>query len=299
MPLSTVALEADKCDCSGSKFDLVFELKSSAAKYSGLICTAFLALAGHYIKMIADKRQERRIAEIERISRQIESFFGPITGALQKSQAAFDAFMIMYAKTNGLSTASGDEGDNVMHLMTELAKVEQTGRVDLSDNETVDAWTAFQTEQALPVNRQIAEIIATKADLFDGPYPECFMTFLSLVAEREMMVRAWAKSSYVHLRGKLVFPSELDSEIREKLNALANRKAELLGVSSEADSVPTSFQCCRRRAPQEADDAEQISHRQGSPTRHFAVMGARASDGLQEGSKMSYKILEDPENPSR
>eukprot|EP00927_Polykrikos_kofoidii_P003030 TRINITY_DN11204_c0_g1_i1.p1 TRINITY_DN11204_c0_g1~~TRINITY_DN11204_c0_g1_i1.p1 ORF type:complete len:336 (+),score=29.80 TRINITY_DN11204_c0_g1_i1:91-1008(+) len=225
-------LRGDDHDCGDA--DLWTGLKRSAVRYSGIIATAVLALAGHLVKSYIHGKNLRMAAEIERLGKQIECFFGPIDGHLRCASSGFAALMDRYrrnfVKENGRPSRHNDQF-YVASFFEELGRIETlNGKTD-ENQEILMMWMAFVKNVALPVNREIRDIIANQTHLYDGSYPECFEQIFDLVAEREMMLQQWENNDYSNLKGHITFPKEADSLVRDELQTKQERKAKLLGLT--------------------------------------------------------------------
>lgn len=218
--------------------DLWSEFKRSVIKYSGIIGTAALALTGHFVKSYMDTRNLAKVAEIERLGKQIECFFGPLDGCFRRAGSGFTALINRYrrnwVKNNG-GIDTQDDKFYVVSFFDELERIEKSkGKIN-DTQEVLEMWMAFVKDVAQPVNIEIRDIIAKETHLYDGSYPECFEQIFDLVAERQMMLQQWEKKDYANLRGQIKFPKQVDSLVRDQLHAKQARKAALLGLTIAAE----------------------------------------------------------------
>jgi hypothetical protein len=218
-----------------------------------ILAAAVLALVGHWVQTFLSHREHNRQAEIKRLGDQIEGFFGPLSGCLQRTAEGFNCLVLRYAWAKGI--IDDVEVDKVEALMKDLEEIEQSpecwpkGPVSeyghtpserTFQSDLLELWCDFVDNVALPAYQTMVTLMAERAHLFDGPYPKCFVTVFSLVAERQVMVADWRRGQYDNLRGSVRFPSDVDKLVKERLRAFTRKKAELEGAlvdEIEADEI--------------------------------------------------------------
>jgi len=94
----------------------------------------------------------------------------------------------------------------------------------------LNLWIDFVKDIAYPVNAKIRDILAANTHLYDGEYPDCFIEIFDLVAERELMLKAWDQKNFTNLIGRVTFPREADEVVNQQLKEKQQRKAELLNL---------------------------------------------------------------------
>jgi hypothetical protein len=138
-----------------------------------LSITVLLALTGYLVTYVINLRLARRKDRLERISRQLSEFYGPLY-ALQ--DATNRAWQEMPA-TNRLPDAKLDEQS-------------------LSETDFA-AWRRWMTYVFMPLNRQMAEIVVSHADLLiEDRLPACLQDLCAHVVCYEAVIARWQEEDF-------------------------------------------------------------------------------------------------------
>jgi len=163
-------------------------------------------------------REEQRKCAFERCNEQLGQFLGPIQARLKVAHTAFDVMVKTYAKLAGK-----DANDPALLplLEDELAACEHTG---IGDSPIARPFITYTRDIAVPLHRDVLEILTQKAHLFDGHYPQAFYDYMAYVAELEVVVRRWKQGDFsVLMLRHHRFPDALHAIIADRVDAVRER----------------------------------------------------------------------------
>jgi hypothetical protein len=171
-----------------------------AAIIAALVAGLFSLLS---FRLVRQKEEQTRRSEaaLRHLQRQIEEFYGPLSGLLQQSRAV--------ARIAKAKLWAPDGTMNFDSLSTEDKRL----------------WLYLVKSHLLPINASAASLIRSKAFLIDSlEMPQDTFQFLQHVVEFELVNRLWedaeVDSSFIeHTR----FPTDFDQKVEAKLLELRGR----------------------------------------------------------------------------
>jgi len=202
-----------------------------------VLASPLIAVLGFFVKSIAEARAHQRQMQLERVQLQIQEFYGPISALSHRGKAAFNSMLDVYARrVKDRITADDDSVDTKVRFLRELASMQDRPGDDPRNNPAVKLWVHFVTEIAYPVNSRIVQLLTDKSHLHDGPLPNDYLDLFGLVAERELVIAQWKEGYYGQLLFEWLYPSEFDSMIEERLQALQEMQVLLGGAKTPKHS---------------------------------------------------------------
>lgn len=194
-----------------------------------VLVSPMVAVVGYFVKSIMEARGRARRIQLERVSQQIEHFYGPISALSHRGKTAFNSMLKVYARHVGVEAST--ENGIVTRLMQELSREQTKPGSEATKSPAVQLWIEFVRNIAYPVNSNIVKILTEKSHLHDGPLPPDYLDLFGLVAERSMVISQWQHGDYSQLLFDTLYPSAFDEAIENRLRELQEKQVRLEGVS--------------------------------------------------------------------
>jgi len=176
--------------------------------------SVLVAFAGFVAAYVNNLRLARRKDRLDRVSRQLSEFYGPLLSLVSTGNATWGVFRQTYRPGRPF-------------WGTEPAPTE----------EEAATWRLWMREVFMPLNRQIASVIHSKADLLDEEeMPQCLLDVCAHVASYEPVLKRWEEGDVEQHTALNAFP-------RRDLSAYAS--ASFLRLKHEQSRLLASS---RRRA---------------------------------------------------
>ena len=177
---------------------------------------ALVAIAGYAVAHRNNLRLAERNDRLDRVSRQLSNFYGPLLALSYASNASWRVFRRRYRPGGGF-------WNDPPPTLEEAA-----------------IWRSWMTEVFTPLNRQMRDVVVTKADLLDEDHmPQPLLDLCAHVASYEPVLKRWEEGDYSEHIALLHFPAEELSEyVSERFEALKAEQNALLGRHSR--SQPTA-----------------------------------------------------------
>lgn len=216
--------------------DFLGQIQSSEKKYSKVFDQFAMAasglglLVGYVVKSYLDYRHQQWLWRFNRLSHQLEHFYGPLAATALESKAALDTTLYLYAVD-----ANKNPNDVTLFkcLLEEVAAAEQAGRLNSRGAET---WVLFIKSIAININSRQVEVLRSYSHLHDGLYPDSFHRMVAHTKEMEMIVHRWEHGDYTILRGKVhEYPVEFNDEVRRHAEHCKAEMARMQGVPVQED----------------------------------------------------------------
>jgi hypothetical protein len=179
-----------------------------------LSVTVLLAAAGFFATYLNNLRLARRKDRLDRVSKQLSDFYGPLLALSRAADRSWIEFMEKYRPD---AKSFWDR----RYPPTE----EQEGLFRL-----------WMRHVFMPLNVRMVDVVTNKADLLDEPYvPEFLLQLCAHVASYQAILERWDNEDFLENAPQISFPGE---EIIQYAEATFGRlKAEqndLLGVEARA-----------------------------------------------------------------
>jgi hypothetical protein len=138
-----------------------------------LIVTVFLAAIGYFVTYTINLRLARRKDRLERISRQLSEFYGPLYALQDATGRAWKEMPSHY----------------------KLPDVEPNDRQLTVDD--LAGWRLWMTTVFAPLNRRMAEVVISHADLLiEDQLPECLQDLCAHVVCYEAILARWQEKNF-------------------------------------------------------------------------------------------------------
>ncbi|MFJ5881411.1 hypothetical protein [Kitasatospora cineracea] len=185
-----------------------------------LVVTVFVAAAGYVATYATNLRLARRKDRLERVNRQLSELYGPLYAQVEAVDRAWDKFAIRY-----------------MPMWTDppSATAEQAA-----------TWRLWMSTVFMPLNRRMAELVVSRADLLnEETIPEPLKELCAHVACYEPVLARWQEDGFdsirlddhVSIAGN--YPrSELAAYIRTSFESLKLEQAHLLAQTQHVLTRP-------------------------------------------------------------
>jgi hypothetical protein len=175
-----------------------------------LSVTILLAVAGYLAAYLNTLRLARRKDRLDRVSKQLSDFYGPLLALSRAGGRSWEEFMDRYRPGN---TAFWDEADPPTERQAE-------------------SFRLWMCHVFMPLNVRMVDVVTNKADLLDEPeVPGCLLELCAHVATYQAILKRWEDEDFSENTPDIPFPGQ---EIEEYAEATFSRlKAEqnrLLGV---------------------------------------------------------------------
>jgi len=180
-----------------------------------LSVTVFLAGAGFVATYLNNLRLARRKDRLDRVSKQLSDFYGPLLALSRAADRSWVEFMEKYRPD-----ATSFWGDPMFPPTKQHEEL----------------FRLWMRHVFMPLNVRMVDVVTNKADLLDEPYvPEFLLQLCAHVASYQAILRRWDNEDFLENAPEISFPGE---EIIEYAEATFRRlKAEqndLLGVEARA-----------------------------------------------------------------
>jgi hypothetical protein len=146
-----------------------------------------VAVAGYLITYRNTLRLNERKDRLDRVTRQLSDFYGPLFTTASASHAAWQLFRSQYRSGGSFWDKPGP------------------GPTD----EESAAWRRWMTTVFMPLNRRLRDVIVEHADLLDEDrVPELLLDVCAHVASYEAVLRRWEEGDYTEHTSRLNFPAD-------------------------------------------------------------------------------------------
>ncbi|QFU88417.1 hypothetical protein [Amycolatopsis sp. YIM 10] len=168
---------------------------------------ALVALAGFLAAYWSNLRLARRRDRLERVNEQLKDLYGPLLALISAADSAWWIFRADY-RPNG---AFWDQDD---------PPTEAEG----------EAWRLWISTVFMPLNRQMRDLIVTKAPLFDEEsVPKCLLDLCAHVSAYEPILVSWDSGNFALHKPARNFPRDQAlHHAQESFRRLKSRQQQLL-----------------------------------------------------------------------
>jgi hypothetical protein len=173
-----------------------------------LAVPASVAILGLFAAYITNLRLAQRSAQLERVSRQLSDFYGPLYALISASNISWDAFRATHRPGGAFWGVRGDP---------------------VSDADAA-AWRLWMSQVFMPLNRQMRDLVVTQAQLLDeDQMPPCLLTLCAHVATYEAILAKWSADDFSEHASAVPFPKmELTAYAARGFELTKNRQQRLL-----------------------------------------------------------------------
>jgi hypothetical protein len=178
---------------------------STAAWTLGVPAT--VAVIGLLITYWFNLRLARRRDRLERVNEQLKDLYGPLLALVSAADSAWASFRDQYRPHGSF-----------------------WGRDPEPTDDEAQAWRRWMSTVFMPLNRQMRDVIVTKAHLFEeAEIPECLLRLCAHVSAYEPILDRWSEGDYAEHAPRLAFPRQQTLEYAvTSFKRLKTRQQELL-----------------------------------------------------------------------
>jgi hypothetical protein len=131
------------------------------------------ALAGYFVKYVADIRLPQRDSRLDRINRQLSEFYGPLLALTQSTEESWRAFRKRHRPPADGSYWRGDPPPTT---------------------EDVIIWRLWMSTVFVPAHRQMMDLVLVHADLIEEPeMPPCLLKLCAHIAGYQAILKEWER----------------------------------------------------------------------------------------------------------
>jgi hypothetical protein len=170
--------------------------------------TIVLAFSGYIATYYYSLRLAQRNQRLERVSKQLGEFYGPLYGMIGAETTVFKEFRARFRTGK--------------HFFSEE---------DPPTEEDLAAWRLWMTTVFAPINNRMYELVLSKSDLLiETEMPQCLRDLSAHVVGYHLIMKKWESGDYSENMSLLLFPqAELLQYVTDSYNALKREQAVLLG----------------------------------------------------------------------
>ncbi|HJP95805.1 MAG TPA: hypothetical protein VJ843_00380 [Candidatus Saccharimonadales bacterium] len=173
-----------------------------------LAVSILIAAVGFVAKYINDVKIAQRKDRLERVSRQLKEFYGPLYALIEASEIAWRGFRRKYRP-------------NQSYWRSE----------PYPNEEEAAAYRLWMREVFMPLNLRMEKVIVENADLLDDEkMPACLLTVCAHVSAYKTVLKRWESGDYSEHLSIVNFPGkELREYIERVYSRLKNEQEKLVG----------------------------------------------------------------------
>jgi hypothetical protein len=176
-----------------------------------LLVTVLLAFAGYLATYFNGHRLARRKDRLDRVSRQLSDFYGPLLALSRAGARSWDEFMESYRPD---ANYFWDEDDPPTEEQAELYRI-------------------WMRSVFMPLNVRMFDVVTNKADLLDeSEVPECLLQLCAHVASYQAILKRWENEDFSEHAAVINFPRlEIEEYAETTFTRLKAEQNRLLGVN--------------------------------------------------------------------
>jgi hypothetical protein len=165
------------------------------------------AFAGFVAAYVNNLRLARRKDRLDRVSRQLSEFYGPLLSLVSTGNATWSVFRRTYRPGRSF-----------------------WGTEPPPTDEEAATWRLWMREVFMPLNRRIAEVIHSKADLLEEEeMPQCLLDVCAHVASYEPVLKRWDDGDVEQHTALNLFPRrDLTAYAEQSFHRLKTEQSRLL-----------------------------------------------------------------------
>jgi hypothetical protein len=169
---------------------------------------AAVAVLGFFIAYVVNLRLAERADQLERLSRQLSDFYGPLFALVKATDISWRAFRANHRPTGSFW---GDPGD-------------PPSEADAA------AWRLWMSLVFMPLNRKMRDLVVTQAHLLDqDKVPDCLLELCAHVSTYEAILGQWAEGDFSQHVSAVPFPRRaLTNYAVESFGPLKSKQHDLL-----------------------------------------------------------------------
>jgi hypothetical protein len=176
-----------------------------------LSVTVLIAVAGYLATYLNTLRLARRKDRLDRVSKQLSEFYGPLLALERASGRSWMEFMQRYRP-------------DARYFWD---------RDDPPTEEQAEAFRLWMRHVFMPLNVRMVDVVTNKADLLDEPeVPECLLELCAHVATYQAILKRWEDEDFSEKVPDIPFPGlELAEYAEATFKRLKAEQNRLLGVA--------------------------------------------------------------------
>jgi hypothetical protein len=152
-----------------------------------LAVPAFVAVVGYLMTYRNSLRLNERKDHLDRVTRQLTDFYGPLLATASAGNAAWSAFRDRYRPSGYFWSESGPP----------------------PTAEEAAAWRRWMVAVFMPLNRRLRDVVVDHADLLDEDrVPQLLLDVCAHVATYEAVLKQWDEGDFSEHTALLNFPGK-------------------------------------------------------------------------------------------
>jgi hypothetical protein len=152
-----------------------------------LAVPACVAILGFFVAYVVNLRLAQRSDQLGRVSHQLSDFYGPLYALVNAMNISWEAFRATHRPGGAFW---GDPEDPP------------------SDDDAA-AWRLWMSLVFMPLNRQMRDLVVTRAHLLDqDQVPDCLLTLCAHVSTYEAILGQWASGDFSQHVSAVPFPRQ-------------------------------------------------------------------------------------------
>jgi hypothetical protein len=176
----------------------------------GIAVSILIATAGWFVAYTSKRKHDSRIAQLDRVNKQLRELYGPLYIGLKAANRTWDAFWENHRPSHGEDYYFGPA-------------------VEVTDEEK-KVWRNWIENVFEPMNAKAEEILTSNIDLLESDdIPDAFIDALAHVASYRAVLAQWKESNYSEHVSVSNWPrEELIANIKPAYDKLRKKQRELL-----------------------------------------------------------------------
>jgi len=169
---------------------------------------ACVAILGFFVAYVVNLRLAQRSDQLAWVSRQLSDFYGPLYALVNATEISWRAFRANH-RPGGSFWGDPDNPPS---------------EADAA------AWRLWMSLVFMPLNRQMRDLVVTKAQLLDeDQVPDCLLTLCAHVSTYEAILGQWANGDFSEHVSAVPFPrQELTKYAVESFGPLKSKQQRLI-----------------------------------------------------------------------
>jgi hypothetical protein len=187
-------------------------MDSSTIALAGIAVSISVAAAGWVVAYLSKRQLDSRLAQLERVNKQLRELYGPLYIGLEAANRTWAAFWEKHRPAHGRNYYFGPDAE-------------------VSEDEK-KVWRNWIENVFEPMNARAEEILTNNIDLFDSEdIPDAFIDALAHVASYRAVLAQWKESDFSEHVAVNNWPrKELIAIVKPAYEKLRKRQLDLLNA---------------------------------------------------------------------
>lgn len=186
-------------------------MDNSTIALIGIAVSILVAATGWIIAYVSKRQLDSRMAQLERVNRQLRELYGPLYIGLEAANRTWEAFWDKHRPAHGESYYFGPS-------------------VEVTEKEK-EVWRNWIENVFEPMNAKAEEILTNNIDLFESDeIPDAFVDALAHIASYRAVLAQWKESDFSEHVAVNNWPrNELIAIVKPAYEKLRKEQRALLG----------------------------------------------------------------------